>query len=394
LDNVLHYEELGGQQEDWLMNATRGTLRLEGRTREHVSFKLGVVARVFQGSTLLELPPFMPAHIYETLVPADPEGALPGTDQYLQNGLSSQFYLQEAYGDLAFPLFRARLGRQKVETGTGYAFNPTDLFNRKNPIDPTYEVDGIDAALAAFQVSTNSKLSLLVASQAGAANYLGRLDTNIQQWEVAFQYSSVVRPRVDWETINTPYGLSILSRGASIPDFARAFRWHQVAGEFSMSWRAIRLYGEGGIAFIERPEDIGTFGEEAGTHERLLVGADHAFESGARIILEYMRLGQGRTADSPIRLNDLMGYYTGEMLSTNKDTVFSELSCPIAKSTELSLTLLLGSNHPAFFINPWFHFDLAPGLRVSFSFYQAVGAKDGQYARVGPGGYARMKFEF
>jgi hypothetical protein len=59
--------------------------------------------------------------------------------------LLDEMYLDNIYLRTSFQLFDFTIGKQPISLGTGYAWNPLDIFNRKDLIDPTYEQAGINA---------------------------------------------------------------------------------------------------------------------------------------------------------------------------------------------------------------------------------------------------------
>jgi len=52
---------------------------------------------------------------------------------------SDEIFLDNAFVKLRFTHFDATIGKQQISIGTGYAWNPTDVFNIKDLLDPTYE---------------------------------------------------------------------------------------------------------------------------------------------------------------------------------------------------------------------------------------------------------------
>ena len=58
---------------------------------------------------------------------------------------SERSFLDNAYIKMAFKRFDVTAGKQQISLGTGYVWNPTDVFNIKDPLDPTYEQPGHNA---------------------------------------------------------------------------------------------------------------------------------------------------------------------------------------------------------------------------------------------------------
>jgi len=61
-------------------------------------------------------------------------------------------YIDNIFLELHHPWFDLILGRQQLPSGVGYAWNPTDLFNQKDIMDPTYEDAGVDAIQLKFPI--------------------------------------------------------------------------------------------------------------------------------------------------------------------------------------------------------------------------------------------------
>ncbi len=55
------------------------------------------------------------------------------------------FYLDNIYVRLANSRYAVVVGKQQISLGTGYFSNPTDVFNVKDALDPTYEQPGHNA---------------------------------------------------------------------------------------------------------------------------------------------------------------------------------------------------------------------------------------------------------
>jgi len=393
LDSVMHFEELREKECEWWLNTTRATFRTFATVNEHFDFKVGVVGRMLIGTKALDYVPFMPWHVRDELIPDDPVRGRPGTGHYLVGQAEGDLYVQEAYGNINAGRLFFRLGRQKIETGVGYSYAPTDLLNRKNPLDPTYEPDGFDAARVGFRLSSQSDFQALVVPR-GVPAYLARLENRAESGKLALQFTSVARPRVNWNAINTPAGLGRLWEGASVSDFEADYRWNQVSGEFVREIQGTRIYGEAGIAFIQDRQGSDVPPEFIRNQLRFLGGLERTFDSRLRVIFEYMRQGDGRPGGVPIDLNDMMAFNVGETLLADRDSLYGEVSCPVAQKTDLTVKSLAVLNHAAVFVNPWLNFDLRSNLRFSVSVYKFFGTTGSSYEDVGIGTYGELRASF
>lgn len=386
-----------------LLNVLRARLNLSGRPDPHFDFGLGLIGTLYTGATDIPMARYFPDSLQKTLIPpstiAVSEGmvlALPGVADFYHYQLSNNIYIQEAFGTLYVPYFRLRVGRHKFYTGTGYAYNPIDLFNYKNPLDPTYEVDGMDAIFFSIELPAQVEIQGLarVSDRFKEMDYLARLTASIGPVDLGFQYTHHIRKRMDWQAMNQPAAIAAFVSGAEIGEFERRFRWHLVAAEFAAEIWEIGIHAEGGYAFIRSVGDPGTLAHAAENHERFLVGLDHTFDFELYILVEYLHVGQGRDGTSEITLNDRMGFFAGEQIAIDKDTVFIGLSYPLSDLIELSLYTIVACNDPSAIINPWLIFDLYPGLKLSLTANVALGSEEGSNGKAGTGGFARLRFNF
>jgi hypothetical protein len=383
---VLQYENLYEVPDNFLMNTTRVTVRASGALTSSFEYKVGVVGRLNAGSKTIDNIPFFCLPIRSGLVP--------GAGPYLETSIASDLYVQEAYATLHMSRFYLRAGRQKVQNGTGYGYNPTDLFNRRVPLDPTYEADGYDAVAAGWMFSPGMEVQFLAAPR-GEPAYRARFQSVSRGTTLALQFTSIVRDRTDWLQINTPSAVSALDAGtATVDDFVRGLRWNQVSAEVSRTVRGARLYAEAGFVFIEKPLDPGTLGRDSKSHERLLVGADYTFPSKVRVVAEYMRLGEGRSAREHLTLNTQLGFFRGEVLSEERDNSYFEISRPFSRMFSASLKIASSFNHPYVGLNPWVYFDPRPNLHLGCSLYSYHGGTESSYSNVGIGAFAEAKYTF
>lgn len=389
VENTTTVEYLKEPEEELLLNAGRVRVNLSGEPDKSLDFGIGLVGTINKGATKVSLIDYMPDELQSQI--------LPGTEEIFAYQMEEEdLFVQEAFGTLYTDYFRLRVGRHKFYTGTGYAFNPSDLFNFKDPLDPSYETNGLDALLLTVTLPKQTELQGLVRynDHLDTTDYLARLKTYIGGWDVALQYTHSMKTRVDWEALNTEEALIGLRQGISFDTFMREFRWHLVAAEFSGELFEWGIYGEGGYAFIKEQDEVGTLADAAKDHERLLLGIDHTFEFQLYVMLEYLRIGQGRTDSEDIMFNDRMAYFNGEVLSNNRDTLFTGFSYPLTDLIEGAIYAIIGVNDSSAMLNPWLIYDLRPGLKLSISVNIPVGDEESQLGKSGASGFVRLKFNF
>ena len=388
VENTLNYEQSRSQKRELLLNSTRSRLNLSGKPDRNFDFGIGVVGTLNSGATEFDLAGYMPDELREQLTPE-----IAGL---FKQRIENEIFLQEAFGTLYMPNLRLRIGRHKFYTGTGYAYNPVDIFNLKNPLDPTYEINGLDSALVTAELPRQTEIQGFVkfAERLSDNGYLLKLKTYVSGWDVALQYSQNTKERVDWETLNSSEAVTALTQGAPFESFLRGFRWRLLGVEFAGEFGGIGIHGEGGYTFIKSEGDTGTLANAGEDHERFLVGIDYTSDFQLYLIAEYLRIGQGRTDSSEITLNHRMAYLSGEILSTDRDTVFTGFTYPLTDLIDFSLYGILACNDPSAVVNPWLVYSIYPGVNLTFTAYVPVGDEQSQNGKGGPGGFVRVKFSF
>jgi hypothetical protein len=388
-ENTTNVEYLKEQADEIILNAGRVRLNLAGEPALSLDFGIGLVGTLNTGATEISLTDYLPDDAQAQILPA----AEPFFGYHLED---EDLFVQEAFGTLYTEHLKLRVGRHKFYTGTGYAYNPIDLFNPKDPLDPTYETDGLDALLLRVNLPSQTELQGLVrwGDDFAHTDYLARVKTYRRGWDLALQYTAALKEQVDWAALNTDEAVAGVLADASLDDFTREFRWHLLAAEFAGELWGWAVYGEGGYALVEAEGEVGTLTNAAQDHERLLLGVDRTFANQVYVLLEYLRLGQGRAERDAITLNDRMAYFTGEVLAITQDTLFSGVWYPVTDLLEGALYAIIGLNDASALLNPWLIYDVRPGLKLSLSLNIPLGAEESQNGKAGVSGFARLKWHF
>ncbi|VVS94323.1 hypothetical protein [Desulfoluna spongiiphila] len=373
VENTLNAEHMTADDSINTLNNTKVRLNLSGDVAPFLGFGMGLIGETNAGQRAYHLTAYLPEED-EATIPEENRHAY--TDEMKKNDV----YLQEAFLTLTASTASFRVGRHKFYSGTGYAYNPMDLFNKKDPLDPTYETRGQDAAMLSLEVSASSELELTARTDEDHRHVDSqmRLTHYRSGWDLALQYTRYTDTRVDWE-----------GDGRHVD-----FTWDLLAAEFSGEIAGVGLHGEGGYAFIDEPEDPGTLSRAGKDHERFLLGMDYTFEWQLYVLLEYLRFGQGRDDTDEMTLNDRFAYLTGEILTSNKDTLYLGLTYPVTDLTDISLYTIVNCNDPSLTLSPWLEWNAHPGWDVSLSLNIPAGAEDASPGRTGTSGFVRVRYSF
>lgn len=372
-----------------ILNTTRARVNVEGRPNSHTDFALSLVGNLYSGNTTVSLLDYFPDEQAR-------EASLPEAYMY---EYENDLMVQEAFASLYLGDFMIRAGRQKYYTGTGYAYNPSDLFNTKNPLDPNYEYDGLDLLLvsAALPQGFDFDCALRAGDEARHCDVLAYLTGYAGYFSFGVQYSSLYREAMDYAAFNrTDVEAALLSGDSSVLDpagYMRHARWHYGGAELSGEINAIHLYAEGGYVLAEADGSSGEHESIDTNHERFLLGVDYTFDMQLYVIAEYLRYGLGNERASDISFSDRAQYYEGEHLSLAKNTLFSGASYPVTDLSELGLYTIYSVDIASVIINPRYSLDVAEGAQLDCNLQIPAGDEDA-VGKNGAGGFLRLKLSF
>lgn len=373
LENTINAEHIRSDDTHNYLNITKARLNFSVDFSSFASFGLAVVGEANMGDRFNYLTNLLPKEV-EDSIPIQQRSA------FVDKRDDVDAYFQEAFVTLTFSSGTFRLGRHKFYSGTGYAYNPIDLFNRKNPLDPTYETKGQDAAMLSLSLSPVAELELTARADEDHSyvDFQTRLKYYHKGWDLALQYTRHINRRYDW----------------ALDGRAIDFTWNLIALEFSGEIGGVGIHGEGGYAFIDEPEYTGSLTRAGMDHERFLIGVDYTFENQLYVLLEYMRFGQGRDDPDDMTLNDRFAYLTGEIITSNTDTLYLGLRYPLTDLLDISLYSIVNCNDPSVILNPWLIWDVHPGWKLSASMTIPLGEEDSSLGRMGVSGLLRLRFSF
>ena len=122
---------------------------LESRPSDQVMIAGNINFQLYHGKTDWDLIDFIPKSI--------------GADiESLSFALKDTLFLDNIYLRTSLSKFDFTIGRQPLSLGTDYAWNPLDIFNRKDLIDPTYEQAGINALRMEIPIVDRTVLDAII----------------------------------------------------------------------------------------------------------------------------------------------------------------------------------------------------------------------------------------
>ncbi len=261
----------------------------------------------------------------------------PALEKYMRHLPYSSFYpserliLDRAMVKLYFDAFDLYAGRQIVAWGTGYGFNPTDIWNKKNPADPKAPKTGVSAVRAEIPLGGMSGLTL-VASPGTDLEHTGagfRLKGNAGRFDMSICGMRTLD--ADDELLGLP---------------------EKLIGGFDMAGQI----GEVGVwmeAAATNPKRSGKgYFDLDEAYLQLDAGFDYTFEGGLYVLSEYYLNGLGKKSSGEYGGLDLLRLFGGDMAGFGRHYALAGASREAAERFILSGFVLGNLTDDSFMLLP------------------------------------------
>ena len=265
--------------------------------------------------------------------------------------------LDRLWIDFSFNQLQVTAGRQRLNWGQTLVWNPNDIFNAWSFFDFDYvERPGSDALRLQYHTSPSSSAELAVKA--------GR-DREITAAGL-FRFSR-------WG-----YDLQFLAGVAGGEDMVAGIGWSGALKSFSF---------RGEASWFEPLRNIHT------SERSILVtsGFDRIFKNNSMAQLQVM------FASRPLELNDLTGFYSGNLtakeLAFSKFTAFGQYTWAVTPLLNLTLAGMWFPDLDGFFAGPSLDYSLAENLDFSFLWQHFNSIMGGSHTRINLG-FLRIKHNF
>lgn len=317
--------QYNGEQRLYVYDSTRLRVDLDADLPADIKLRSDAVARLFVGETRYFLVNLIPRRSFDDLVARDPRWAGTINDKY---ALENELYLDNAYAGI--PVLKAVLtvGKQPLEQGAGYVWNPTNVFTTKELFDPTYEKQGIISARVIVPIADVASVDLVGAPDGRFERwtYGGRASLRLGPLSLsAASYVTRVK-RTDTEGSMDAMEAAMLT-GAD-PEKAIltvGARRTMVGGDAILDVAGVRVWAEGAYNFVE--EKAGAQGD----WWELVGGAEYYFPFETHLMAEYYHYGAGPLQnDGSYSFNAWMRVLATELNMLGRDFFFEAVDHPVA----------------------------------------------------------------
>lgn len=299
-----------------------------------------VIYKHFEGETEYDFMNFLPEY-YHTLRYSDGEPIIkiPSFEYNLQDTL----FIDNIFLELHHQYFDLIIGKQQLPTGSGYAWNPTDIFNTKDIFDPTYENRGVNAFQLKIPLGVRYNLTGIIepAENVDEFKQYYEIKAWLGNFDIALSYSRSQYDPTSVYDLLAQYTDVPMNRASLVlnPAVTREIAGFDAEGE---------LLGLG--VRTEIAANRLNFNNDALQYE-YIVGADYTFRNSLYVMSEYYHNDFGAPAQKTELINYL-NYFNYEIKSLNQNYILGMVRYPITDLIDVSLSSIANLDDESMAINP------------------------------------------
>ncbi len=352
-----------------LLYSNKLRMDLKSSLSEKVTFAANFDYITFHGKTEWNILDFLPSEVISE-VPA-------GMESFYVLPFSDRHFLDNAYIKLSFKSFDLTVGKQQISLGTGYVWNPTDVFNIKELFDPTYEQPGHNALRLDVPLGSMYTLTTLFSPEDTWKNSakLIQLKGRISH----FDYSLIAIEKV-WRFHDYTRFDNENMNFLELPG-KRQLLGASTAGELL----GLGVWAEYAYNWMENSEDF----------YELVVGTDYTFNFQTYMMIEYYRNTLGKTDYEQYNLNDWMRMIALEQKAISRDQIYVFIQHPATDLLSVGISTIYSISDNSFALVPTLSYSLSDNVEV-FAYLNINFGKEGKaFAKnLGNGGLIRVRVYF
>jgi len=290
---------------------------------------------------------------------------------------SDRNFLDNAYMKLSFKPFDLTLGKQQISLGTGYVWNPVDVFNIKDILDPTYEQPGHNAIRADVPIGLGSTLTALYSpgDEWKSSAKLLQFKTRISRFD--FAVTGIEKTWVFHDY--TVFDLAQMNF-QELPE-KRRLLGVSTAGELL----GLGVWAEYAYNWMEETDDFC----------ELAAGADYTFDFQTYFLIEYYRNTLGKSDYRDYTLNDWMRSFAQEQKAVSRDQVYFLIQHPATDLMTVGMSAICSLSDHSLALVPTVMYSFSQNVDI-YAYLNWNTGKEGTYFAntMGNGGFIRVRVYF
>ena len=352
-----------------LLYSNKLRVDLKSSLSEKVTFAANFDYITYHGKTEWNILDFLRSDVIAE-VPA-------GAESFFVLPFSDRHFLDNAYIKLSFKSFDLTVGKQQISLGTGYVWNPTDVFNINKLFDPTYEQPGHNALRLDIPLGSMYTLTTLFSPEDTWKNSAKLIQ--IKGRISHFDYSLIGIEKV-WRFHDYTQFDFVNMNFLELPG-KRKLLGASTAGELL----GLGVWAEYAYNWMENSEDF----------YELVVGTDYTFNFQTYMMVEYYRNTLGKTDYEQYNLNDWMRMIALEQKAISRDQIYVFIQHPAADLLSVGISTIYSISDNSFALVPTLNYSLSDNVEV-FAYLNINFGKEGKvFAKnMGNGGVIRARVYF
>ncbi|MBN1273873.1 MAG: hypothetical protein JXB26_16540 [Candidatus Aminicenantes bacterium] len=331
---------IGTQLKDDFFQLFSNKLRLDLKSSlsDNITFAANVNFMTYHGKTTWNILDFLPEKASAEVSP--------GMEELYILPFNDRIFLDNAYLKLSFKRFDLTAGKQQISMGTGYIWNPTDVFNIKDFLDPTYEQPGHNALRLDIPVSHSTTLTALYAPDDSLKNSakmllfksrISHFDISLVGIEKVWRFHDYTQFDVSAQNfVELPGKRQLLGAGT-----AGELLGLGIWAEFAYNWM-----------------------ETSDNFYELVVGSDYTFDFQTYVLVEYYRNTLGKSDYTEYSLNDWMRMMAMEQKTIAGDQVYAFIKHPVSDFVSLGCSAVFCISDNSLALVPLLNWSFSDNVEV------------------------------
>jgi len=344
------------------LNTNKLRIDLESDVGDNVTFGANFDFINYFGKTEWNILDYLPGSVGRVISPEQ--------RSFYNFSYDDRIFLDNAYLKISFKYADVTFGKQQISLGTGYAWNPTDVFNFKSLLEPTYEQPGHNAIRLDIPIGSEYGVVAIYApgEDLEKSGKLLRLKGKIPRFDC-----SLIAIEKEW-TFTDYSTFTPLTQKRRV-----------LGGDLAGELFGLGMWGE--VAYNDMEITKG-FWES-------VIGFDYTFRSGMYLMSEYYRNTQGKTDYEEYDLNDWMQLIMAEKKAISRDQIYAFINHPVADFIQVGCSVIVSINDGSFAVIPTLNYSLFENVELFIYLNFYFGKEGKSFARnLGNGGIARVRVHF
>lgn len=357
-------------QSEWVVLASN-KLRLDmaAEVSDRITFSANLNAVTYHGKTRWMIFDLLPEPVLGAIpVAMRPYYFIDFEDRHMLDNV----FIEAHLGDMD-----VTLGKQPLTFGSGYAWNPTDLFNIKDLFDPAYEQPGHHAVRWDWQVGSRTGVTGLITVGETWQRSTGLLQfkVGLSRFDLSLLGARMTQTLSDYTRFD-PLTFAVLDHSETR---------HVLGADVNGEIFGLGVWTEWAFSLMARSD---------GYYE-CLFGADYTFGSGTYWMAEWYRNTRGKGDPADHTFNDWLRYLNAETKALSRDQIYALIRHPVTDLMDLGLSGILSLSDQSAAVLPTVRWIPDPNLEITaYANWLTGGDNDVFNPRLGNGGLIRARVYF